>query len=445
MNTFWTGFREGDHIRSHIAKFRCMLFSTVFLCAASGCERSEPLGELQAITHPKTVITALIWAPDWSDQMQQIAEAFTRENPNIHVNVQFMIGESVEENIRPRIAAGNMPDLLSVNPNTFTAELADRGKLVDVSLTTAWATMLDDLKPDWTSAGKKHFGVAGGVAATLLYYNMNLFKQAGIGNVPSNFDEFLKTCDRLKKAGITPIIWYGGFPNMLGNGPFSSGFANNIVANEPRWKDKLIDGTLNLDVPEAADIFEKIKLIADRGYVQKGFMTTNYDEGIKLFTSGKVAMAFHGTWASGLLMQGKNFETGVFIPPWNAPRKKPVPVIGSETGFAVGATTHRKEALLFLEYIMGKGYPILQNKRQNIPPMRHPQGTMIGNPLITKYILRVSEFSVTASPYYSFLPATTIGLTHSLMQDVLFNKRSPREAAVSLNQSIKNEARSSHK
>ena len=374
-----------------------------------------------------------------------MAEEFTRDNPQIRVNVQFMIGDSVEENIKPRIAAGNMPDLVSVNPNAYAAGLADQGKLIDLGETPAWTSMLDSLKPDWTTASKKHYGVSGGVAATLMYYNMRLFKQAGITKPPTNFDEFLKTCEQLKKAGITPIMWNGGFPNMLGNGPFSSGFANNIVANDPRWKIKIRDGTLNLDTPATADIFDKIKLVADRGYVQQGYMTTNYDAGIKLFTEGHVAMAFHGTWASGLLMHGKNFETGIFMPPWNSPGKKPVPVIGSETGFAIGATANRQAALQFLEFMMGKGFPILQNKRQSIPPMRAPQGTMIANSRIAKYIDTISNFAVTSSPYYSFFPAATIDLTHSLLQDVLFKKRSSREAAAMLNQSIKKEARGNNK
>ena len=209
--------------------------------------------------------------------MLQIAAEFSKLNPDIRVNVQFMIGNSVEENIKPRIASGNLPDLVSVNPNAYAAELADQGILADVGGTSAWNNMLDPLKGDWTSRRSRRFGISGGVATTLIYYNQDMFAKAGIKELPTNFPEFLKVCDKLKRAGFTPIMWNGGFPNMLGNGPFSFGFANNVVAREPDWKNKISDGTLDLNTPQVADIFAKILLIADRGYVQEGFMATDYD------------------------------------------------------------------------------------------------------------------------------------------------------------------------
>lgn len=93
-----------------------------------------------------TTITALIWAPDWAQQILQIAAEFTKLNPDIQVNEQFMIGDSVEENIKPRIASGNLPDLLSVNPNADAAkladEVADEGILADVGATSAWNNIL---------------------------------------------------------------------------------------------------------------------------------------------------------------------------------------------------------------------------------------------------------------------------------------------------------------
>ncbi len=402
---------------------------------------SKPAREVPPIAaEPETVITALIWAPDWPNAMQRTAEAFHLAHPHLRVNLQFMIGDSVEENLKPRVAANHLPDLISVNPNQYAAGLAEQGILIDLADSPAWNNMIERLKPDWTAAGNQHFGVPGGVAATLMYYNTDMFRRAGIKTPPRNFDEFLRVCERLKKSGMTPLMWYGGFPNMLGNGPFSAGFANNFVAREPDWKRRIADGSFDFDVPAGADIFGKMRLLAERGYVQDDYLTTGYEAGIKLFTEGKVAMAFHGTWAAGRLMHGDRFVTNVFGPPWNAAGKTAVPVLGSETGFAVTATPNRVAALQFLEFMMGPGFSIQQNSRQNIPPMKNPVGNMVEDPLIAAYIRDISGAPVTASPYYSFLPAATIELSHTLMQEVLFHKVSPRQAANMLNQSIKNEA-----
>jgi len=417
---------------------------SLILMSLSACHQQAPSSS-SATAPARTTITALIWAPDWPEQMLQIAAEFTRLNPDISVNVQFMIGNSVEENIKPRIASGNLPDLLSVNPNAYSAELADQHILADVSGTAAWNNMLDPLKGDWTSRQSRSFGISGGVATTLIYYNQAMFAKAGIKELPTNFHEFLMVCEQLKRAGFTPIMWNGGFPNMLGNGPFSSGFANNVVTREPDWKRKMGDGTLDLNTPQVADIFAKILLVPDRGYVQDGFMATDYDEGIRLFKEGKVAMAFHGSWAAGLFLHGNPFNVGVFIPPWNAPGERVVPVIGSETGFAVCETPNKAAAMRFLEFIAGKGFSILQRKRQNIPPFKQVPGAIVSDQKIVDYTNGVSRYPVTSSPYYSVLPSNSIERVHRLMQDVLFRKITPRQAAKLLDESVKNEAKMHYK
>ncbi|MCX5539104.1 extracellular solute-binding protein [Paraburkholderia sp. CNPSo 3076] len=409
-----------------------------------GCDQQN--GALSSKAAPvRTTITALIWAPDWPEEMLQIAAEFDKLDPDVHVNVQFMVGNSVEGNIKPRVAAGTLPDLVSINPNAYAAELADQGVLADVRQSAAWKNMLDPLKADWTSRDGRGFGVSGGVATTMIYYNRAMFAKAGIDTLPTNFDEFLAVCARLKQAGMIPVMWSGGFPNMLGNGPFASGFANNVVAREPYWKEKMADGTLNLDTPEVAEIFARIALIPERGYAQPSFMTTGYDEGIRLFKEGKVAMAFQGSWAAGLMLHGNDFSVGVFVPPWNARGERVVPVLGSETGFAVCETPNKAAAMRFLEFIAGKGFPILQRKRHNISPLQQGMGTVVSDVEIVDYANAVSRYPVTASPYYSSLPSNTIELVHKLMQDVLLRKITPRQAAQRLDISVKTEAKMHYK
>ena len=129
---------------------------TLIFLSLYGCHQKDSAAP--GTTAPaKTIITALIWAPDWPEEMLQIAAEFSKENPDIGVNVQFMVGNSVEANIKPRVASGNLPDLVSVNPNAYSAELADQHILADVSQTAAWNNMIDPLKGDWTSRQSKAF------------------------------------------------------------------------------------------------------------------------------------------------------------------------------------------------------------------------------------------------------------------------------------------------
>jgi multiple sugar transport system substrate-binding protein/raffinose/stachyose/melibiose transport system substrate-binding protein len=122
-----------------------------------------------------------------------------------------------------------------------------------------------------------------------------------------------------------------------------------------------------------------------------------------------------------------------------------VPVIGSETGFAVCETPRKQAALRFLEFVMGQGYALQQNKRRNISPFVVAPGPMVSDPQIVAYIDAATRAPVTGSPYYSMLPANTIDLLHPLIQDVLTAKVTPRQAAHRLDASIREEARNNYK
>lgn len=426
------------------------IFFTAGLAACDGESAAARARQLAAAGKSgppavQTTITALVWAPDWPDQMHSLAQAFTAENPDVAVEVQFMIGNSVEENVKPKVASNNLPDIVSLNPNAYAGQLADMGVLADVGGTRAWRNMLEPLKAEWTSSGGKQFGIAGGLAASVIYYNKALFEQAGIATPPDNFEAFLAACEKLKHAGITPLAWSGGFPNVLANGPFSAGFANNVVAAEPDWKRKIADGSLDLDRPAVADIFAKIKLLPAKGYTQPDYMATGYDDSIALFRQGKVAMAFLGTWAFGALTRGKKFEVGAFIPPWNAAGTEVVPVLGSETGFAVGATAHQDAAMRFLEFMYGRGLAIQHGGRQNIVPVKDPAPELQSDLQVRDYVYAIQNKPLTAEPYYAYLPSNTMTMLHPLLQDVLLGRRSPRQAAALLDRSVKNEAMREHK
>ncbi|MFX6218045.1 extracellular solute-binding protein, partial [Acinetobacter baumannii] len=96
------------------------------------------------------------------------------KHPEVRINLQFMIGNSVEENLKPRAATDSLPDIVSVNASPYTATLADQGLLADIGDTQAWGNMLEVLQREWTSPGGRRYGIPSGVATTLIYYNRDM-------------------------------------------------------------------------------------------------------------------------------------------------------------------------------------------------------------------------------------------------------------------------------
>jgi multiple sugar transport system substrate-binding protein len=415
-----------------------------------GCERTAPDQTAAAKTSAPapTVLTALIWAPDWAEEMHRVVDAFSREHPDIQVALQFMIGNSVEENLKPKAATNSLPDIISVNPNPYAATLADQGMLADMGQCPAWDNMPDALQADWISVGQRRFGIPTGIATTLIYYNHDMFERAGVRELPTDFDAFIATGLALKKAGLTPLALSGGFPNMLANGPFSHGFANNIVANVPDWRARIAAGTLPFDTPQGAGIFARLRQLADHGLLQADFMRAGYDDTLRLFADGRAAMTFQGTWAAGTLMRTRGQRVGVFAPPWNDRGQMPVPVLGSETGFAVAQRSSeqsRRAAHLFIDFLYGRGMPIWQSKRQNIPPLRKLSDEVAGDRALFELVEQLEQQRSGPGLYYSYLPTNTVDRLHELLQAVLFGKMAPGEAARLLHNSISEQARSDNK
>jgi len=175
------GFFAGKFYVIRDARRWLVAASLLVLAACQRDNSSVPASTAAAAGVPLTTISALIWAPDWPDEMDKVAAAFTRLNPDIKVDVQFMIGNSVEENIQPKLASRKLPDLMSVNPNPYAAALAERGVLADVGHIAAWAKLLPSLKSDWITPDGKRFGIA----ATVMYYNKAMFAKAGVTRLPT--------------------------------------------------------------------------------------------------------------------------------------------------------------------------------------------------------------------------------------------------------------------
>ena len=90
---------------------------------------------------------------------------------------------------------------------------------------------------------------------------------------------------------------------------------------------------------------------------------------------------------------------------------------------------------------MGQGFLIQQQRRQNIAPFAQSSGAAAGDPQIVAYLDAANGAPVTGNPYYSMLPANTIDIVHPLLQDVLFGKVTPLQAARRLDASIRDEAK----
>jgi multiple sugar transport system substrate-binding protein len=381
----------------------------------------------------KTVtLTCAIHIPDIPERFGEILQIFAEEHPNIKIDYTTI--EDVEPFLQPKAATGTMPDFVSINGGSFGAGLADRGLLIDLKDTAAAKNTVDAVKPQFTSPGGKLFGIAGGVSSSLIYYQVKTFADLGL-RPAENWDEFLALCEKLKAGGKTAIIMTPG-DGTIANTAWSHGFANNIVRKVPDYMKRFREGTMELDTPEFADVFAKVKVLADRGYVQDGVVSTMYMDGNQMYVQGKSAQHFAGTWLAGMLLPTE-FETNVYQAPWNAKGVEKVPIVATETGWAVPKGPHQAQAIMLLDWLNGPGFHYYQNARGNIPHVKDPMGPVKLDDRIKAYLDKIYAYKLTAGLWFEYIPAATMQLIPKLYQEVLIGQKAPREAAAAFDKAAK--------
>ena len=392
--------------------------------AESGAKPAELSGE----------IDALLWLSSYPQAVDTIMAGFKEKYPNIKVNIQMMSGNSTSENLEPRIAAGQMPDVCSVDIGEWYYTNADKGYFQDLSGTQAWENQLDSIKSQWTSPKGVKYGVSYGVAAMFMFYNKDLFDKAGITKIPENWEEFLATCETLKKAGITPLSWPGGFANMFGNTFISSGIANNIYANNQDLVQKTLYADYDYGTPEWIDIFQKNVDLVSKGYVNKGYMSTDFAESVRLFSAGEVAMTFQGSWSCGDLLTSDNID--MFIPPWNAKGTQIVGNMAGETGFGMGKSDNVNPELAkaFFEFVAFENYANFQNVTGTIPiyPASAVSGTKV-DARLQAAVEKLTALPLNSPLAFQVLPGAIDAAMMQFGQDVLTGSKKPADLGSVMN------------
>ena len=381
--------------------------------ADSGSDASggEPSGE----------VNLFAWLPDNPDIVVNWVDKFETLYPKVKINTQMMTGNGLMENMQPRFASDSMPDVFSNELDAFSHSMVDAGAIADIGDTAAWADMVPAMKAAWTYNGVK-YGISGGVATTLFYYNKDYFEKAGITDVPKDWPEFLEVCEQLKSAGITPLVWYGGFPNMLSNGPLSWGLANYIYSRDPDYRANIANTKYDFaSNPGWLEMYERMALLDEMGFLMDGFTSTDYGQGQEFFNAGEAAMFFAGTWQAAYVIDQGDFETGLFIPPWNDPGEELVTVNASETGWSVGANDNEELGRLLLDFMFHDNWAIYQNPRGSVSPFSMDKDDII-NPKLAAAMTELNSYSRFVDLFARVLPPPVGTEGRTLAQSIYIDK-----------------------
>jgi len=318
-----------------------LLFIAVIVILIAGCSKGNAAND-------KVTLEFFSVKAENINIYRELIKEFEKKHPNIHVKLEQP--PEAETVLRMKLTKNDTPDIIGFNGNPTYGEVAEVGVLHDYSgselvekIDPKYVDMLDRL------VGPEKDGVYGLPYATnadVVIYNKGKFKELGM-EIPETWDEFIECLEIAKKAGETPIEFTLLEPwTTL---PVWNTLAANLVSEDFGEQKNSEKASFVETHQEVAD-----KMLTLLQYGHKDNFGIDYNGGNSAFASGEGVFYLQINSAVPEIERiNPDIELGTFpLPVTNDPAENKL-VSGVDVALSISEDTeHKKEALLFIEFLM---------------------------------------------------------------------------------------------
>jgi raffinose/stachyose/melibiose transport system substrate-binding protein len=259
---------------------------TLFICIAIGL---LTLSVAAVSAQDSITLTYLVDdSQNSQDMTKALIEAYTAEHPNVTINIESRPGGTEGDNIvKTRLATGDMTDIFFYNSGSLLQALNPSQTLVDLSDQPYIENIVDSFLPTVSQNGGV-FGVPTGTAmGGGILYNKAVYEELGL-SVPKTWAEFAANNDKIKEAGIPPVL--ATFGDSWTSQLFVLGDNYNVAQALPTFAEDYTANKVKIaTTPEAMAGFAYLQEGFEKGWWQDDFATTKFEQGLQLLAEGKVA------------------------------------------------------------------------------------------------------------------------------------------------------------
>ena len=224
---------------------------------------------------------------------EQVVEAFEGEHPEIDVKFNIYDHESYKKSIRNWLTSAP-PDIVFWNVGHRMRQFVTPGLLEDVSdlFTPERRSEFGEAAIELVSVDQAQFGVPFSQYQIGFYYRRDLLEQAGIPEAPRDWGALLAACDKLKAAGIAPLVI--GSRDLW---PTAGWFDYlDLRINGHAFHRSVLDGKVPFTDPRIRAVFAKWRELLDRGCFIRNHASLSWQESQALLYQGKGAMMLIGNF-----------------------------------------------------------------------------------------------------------------------------------------------------
>jgi multiple sugar transport system substrate-binding protein len=344
----------------------------------TGCTVVKEGEEAAPSDGPKTSggieLVLFTWTEAAEEQAnQELLAAFEQANPGITVELQNAPGsQEAMAKLQAMIAAEEAPDLVSLH-GAYFVPLASKGALLplDDYLAQSQELKADDFNARLLNLCRrdgKLYSLPRYTSVYALFYNQDLLDAAGVKypdqQNPWDWKAYLDTAKQLTRdtdgdgaadqwgcyidfweARVYPWLWQNGAD----------------IFSEDRSR-------CTLDTPEAIEAVEFVAELLQTHKVTPETLSTERDQGLEVFSSGKVAMYMTGPWDIQTLNEAgrdEGLRWGVAPLPMG---KRRATMLGTENYAICTQSKHPDEAWKLFEFLMtSRSQETMAEKLEKMP------------------------------------------------------------------------------
>jgi len=346
----------------------------------------------------------------------EIVNSYIEAHPDVKIEVQRIPFTGMEQKVLTALAARSTPDIARVD-YAFVAKLADKKALVPIK-----EEEIGDLREKLIEAALEanrykgvFYGLPDQITCLALFYNPQIFKEAGVKKPPLTWDEFVEIGKRLTdtKRGIYA---FGMHNSLWWTFPFFFTFGAKFLTDD--GKICLLDSDKAIKAfTFKVDLYRKYKIEA--GAWKAG--AVNPDMG---FRNGKYAMILSGPWSVKSLKAG-NIPFKVALIP-EGPQG--TATVTGGTNMVIFRKEKKSLALDFLRYLLSSKVqakwandlgqiPVNKEAFSLVDTLKHPE---------LKVFLKQMETAVARPPIPTYSEIEL--LFNGEMEAALSGQKTPEEA-----------------
>lgn len=253
-------------------------------------------GEKKVVT--LSFLNSIVPGEAQSSAYRAVLKEFLEKNTDIQLDEESIANADMATKVQTLAAADELPDLFMVK-GSMAESFVESEKLLSVSeILDKYPDYRDNFKDGVFSNftfDNKIYAIPYQVTNTCVFYNETLFQKAGISEFPTTWDGLLEAVEKLKAAGVNPIV-LGNKDKWNAESVILSTLGNRCTGDE--WYQNIRDrGGAKFTDPEFVLSLSALNDLAKAGGFNTDVNSIDGAQQRQVYMNGGAAMTIDGTWA----------------------------------------------------------------------------------------------------------------------------------------------------